>query len=111
MSRTFAANIGEDVQTVHAGPLALASGFSGAVGGSKGFDIVVRLQRPFDYDPAKGSLLLDVRNYSGGKTTQLDAHDAPDTTSRVWSHQVDAAVATDRDPYPSVGLVIYFVGD
>jgi hypothetical protein len=109
LKRTFAENVGEDVQTVYDGPLTVASAFSGPEGGPKAFDIVIPLQRPFDYDPARGNLLMDVRNFTGGKTTQLDAHDAPDTTSRVWSDKVDAEVANDHDPYPSVGLVIYFI--
>ena len=72
------------------------------------FDIIIVLQTPFWYDPSAGPLLLDVRNFSGGKTTQLDAQDAPDTTSRKWSLDVNSTTATTNDPFPSVGLLIRF---
>lgn len=111
LSRTFAENLGADATTVYDGRLALSSAFAGPSGGPKEFDVVITFDTPFAYDPAKGSLLIDVRNFSGGKTTQFDAHDAPDSTARVWSDEVDAPIARAGDPFPSVGLVIRFLGD
>lgn len=111
LSKTFAENTGSDEVVVYGGKLALSSAFSGPVTGPKDFDIIVVLKTPFLYDPGAGNLLLDVRNNSGGKTTQLDAHDAPDSTSRVWSDDVQSATATANDPFPSVGLVVRFISD
>ena len=81
LSKTFAANIGADEKVVFNGELALSSNFSGTSQGPKDFDIVITLQQPFTYNPSAGNLLLDIRNYSGARTTQLDAHDAPDSTA------------------------------
>jgi hypothetical protein len=111
LSKTFATNVGDDEAVVYSGELPLSSTFSGTDGGPKDFDIVVTLQTPFTYDPAAGNLLLDVRNYSGGKTTQLDAHDAPDSTARVWSEDVKSPTAKEGDPFPSIGLVIRFLSN
>jgi hypothetical protein len=109
LSKTFAANIGSDETVAYAGSLALSSAFSGQAGGPMDFDIVITLQTPFYYDSNVGNVLLDVRNYLGGRTTQMDAQDSPDTTSRVWSLDVNSPTAVANDPYPSAGLVIRFV--
>jgi hypothetical protein len=109
LSTTFSQNVGSDNTVVYTGALALSSAFSGPDGGPKAFDIVITLQSPFYYDPSAGNLLLDVTNFTGGKTTQMDAQNSPDTTSRVWSLNVNAATATSTDPYPSAGLVMQFV--
>src|SRR4051812_19054558 len=74
LSKTFAENLGTDNTIVYQGELTLSSAFTDVAGGSKEFDIVITLQTPFSYDPAGGNLLLDIRNSSGIKTTQLDAH-------------------------------------
>jgi hypothetical protein len=109
LSKTFSNNIGSDEIEVYSGALPLTSAFSGPDSGPKDADIVITLKAPFWYDPSAGNLLLDVWNYSGGKTTQLDAQDAPDTTSRVWSLDVNSRTATASDPFPSVGLVKRFI--
>jgi hypothetical protein len=108
LSKTFASNVGSDETVVSSGALALSSAFSGPDGGPKDFDIIITLKTPFWYDPSAGNLLIDVRNFSGGRTSQLDAQDAPDTTSRIWSLDVDSPTAASGDPYPSAGLVIQF---
>lgn len=62
---SFAANIGADDVTVFPkGPLTLSSSFTGPASGPKDFDIVINLTNSFVYDPTKGNLLLDVRNFS-----------------------------------------------
>jgi hypothetical protein len=111
LSKTFAENVGDDETLVYSGALPLASAFSGPEGGPKDFDILITFQTPFWYDPSAGHLLLDVRNVSGGRTTQYDAQDAPDSTARVWSDDVNAATARNDDPFPSVGLVLKFISD
>jgi hypothetical protein len=108
LSKTFADNLGNDNTVVYQGELTISSECLDVAGGSKEFDIVIKLQTPFAYDPAAGNLLLDIRNPSGIKTTQLDAHDAPDSTARVWSDDADSPTGTLNDPYPSVGLVLRF---
>ena len=55
------------------GPLSLSSAFTGPASGPKNFDILINLTTPFLYNPSNGNLLLDVRNFSGGATTQFDA--------------------------------------
>lgn len=110
LSLTFAENAGADVVTVFDGELALSSADSGPEGGPKAFDIVIPLQQPFWYDPSRGGLLLDVRNFSGGRTTQFDAQDARDSTARVWNYDAESETAKSDDPYPSVGLVVRFLG-
>jgi hypothetical protein len=111
LSKTFAENTGSDEKVVYDGELSLTSAFSGPAAGPKDFDITIPLQNSFYYDPNLGNLLLDVRNYSTGQTTLMDAHDAPDSTGRIWSDEVDAATATRNDPFPSAGLVVKFISD
>ena len=109
MSKTFAQNIGPDETIVYQGALALSSAFTGPSAGPMALDIVITLQKPFYYDSTAGNLLIDVRNFLGGKTTQFDAQDAPDTTARVWNPDVNSPTAVASDPYPSVGLVLRFI--
>jgi hypothetical protein len=86
LSTTFTNNIGPDDTVVFPrGPLALSSLATGPVGGPKAFDIVITLARPFFYDPTLGNLLLEVRNFAGGFTTQFDAHfSSSDPIARMW---------------------------
>jgi hypothetical protein len=107
LSSTFAVNVGSNDTVVYSGPLTLSSSDTGPAAGPKDFDIVIVLQTPFLYDPALGNLLLDVRNFGGGSTTQFDADDTfGDSTSRVFSLSVsDLAGGAD-----SLGLVTSFSG-
>jgi hypothetical protein len=73
LSSTFANNVGPNDQVVFSGPLHLSSSFTGPPNGPKAFDITIPLQHPFLYNPSQGNLLLDVRNFGGGSTTQFDA--------------------------------------
>jgi hypothetical protein len=109
LNKTFAKNVGSDDTIVYQGALPLSSAFSGAAGGPMAFDIIIPLQTPFFYDSSQGNLLLDVRNFSGGRTTQMDAQDAPDSTARVWSLDPNATTGNSADPFPSAGLVLQFV--
>src|SRR6266404_326543 len=71
LSNTFANNTGGDETVVFSGPLTISSQFSGPAGGPKDFDIAVPLTTPFLYNPAVGSLLLDIRNFSGSTASHL----------------------------------------
>jgi hypothetical protein len=87
LSSVFANNVGPDDTVVFSGALALSSQATGPPQGPKDFDILINLTTPFLYDPSKGNLLLDVRNFVGGTTDQFDAKEfpLPNTSSRVWS--------------------------
>ena len=79
--------VGERRSIVYArGPLALSSAFTGPTGGPKDFDIVINFTTPFLYNPFLGNLLLDVRNFGGGLTTQFDAQfTAGDAVRRAYT--------------------------
>src|SRR5688572_29948313 len=90
LSATFANNVGVDNTLVFSrGPLATSSGFTGPAGGPKTFDMVITLTTPFFYNPTRGNLLLDVRNFGGGATTNFDsATTTGDSISRVLSNSL-----------------------
>ncbi len=95
LSRIFAQNIGVDEKVVFRGSLSLSSAFTGDTTGVKDFDIVINLMTPFLYNPSAGNLLLDVRNFAGGFSTQFDGQrTAGDFTSRVTSTLVGASGGT-----------------
>jgi len=56
---TFADNIGEDETEVFNGPLTVSTANEGPPEGPKAFDQVVEFERPFEYDPDIGNLLVD----------------------------------------------------
>jgi hypothetical protein len=71
LTMAFAENVGPDDMIVFdRGPLTLSG--SGGMGPNR-FDVTITLTTPFFYSPAQGNLLLDVRNYGGGQTSQFDA--------------------------------------
>ncbi|MFW9263298.1 hypothetical protein [Nostoc sp. CALU 546] len=113
LSNTFADNVGVDNITVFSGALSLSSADEGPASGPKNFDIVIDLQNPFLYDPTKGNLLLDVKNFVGGSTNQsFDAQGNLDTAngdsnsvSRQWSLDPNSATAQGED---TIGLVTKF---
>jgi hypothetical protein len=105
LSTTYANNVGADDTVVHSGSLSLSSSFTDAGNGTKAFDIVITLTTPFLYDPSKGNLLLDVRNFGGGSTTQFDAEILTgDAVSRVFNTNVAGSDGTAD----SGGLVTQF---
>jgi hypothetical protein len=109
LSNTFANNVGLDDAVVFAGPLLLSSAFSGPAEGPKDFDVVIELQQPFLYDPSAGNLLLDVRNFTGGISTRLDASSVnTDTISRVQTNPGAGAVDSPTGFPNSQGLVTSF---
>jgi len=106
LNTTFANNVGPDDTTVFAkGLLALSSAGTGPADGPKDFDIHIQFTTPFFYDPSKGSLLLDVRNFGGGSSAQFDAvSSSGDSVSRVASFDVD----DPSGPADTIGLVTRF---
>jgi len=107
LSGTYANNVGADDSIVFArGPLTLSSAFTGPPNGPKDFDIIITLTHPFLYNPALGNLLLDVRNFGGGTTTQFDAVSTTgDGVSRVFNQNVNGTTGTTD----TIGLVTGFV--
>jgi hypothetical protein len=86
LSTTYANNIGANNTVVFNGALSLSSANTPGPGNTRNFDIIVTLQTPFLYDPNAGNLLMDVRNFGGGLTTQFDAENtAGDSISRVFN--------------------------
>ena len=71
LSVTFAQNVGPDDTVVYSGSLPMSSDFTGPPGGPKDFDMSVRLQTPFTYDPGAGNLLLEIRSFSGSTASAL----------------------------------------
>ncbi len=106
LSDTFADNVGADDTVVYAkGSLSLSSADTGPAGGAKDFDIHIQFTTPFLYDPLKGNLLLDIRDFSPTTTTQFDDSEIlGDSISRVFADDVTNTSGTAD----SVGLVTRF---
>jgi hypothetical protein len=107
LSTTFANNVGANDTVVFSGALPLSSN---AIGGPPhNFDIVITLQTPFLYNPANGNLLMDVRNFGGGGTTQFDAvSTVGDAVSRVGTFTTGNVNSPTADFSDSLGLVTQF---
>ncbi len=126
LSNTFASNLGADDTVVFpAGPLTLATtNTTDPTTGARVFDLVVTLTTPFRYDPARGNLLLDIRNANGGVLTGVGTgtpggfngtlagptddspNDPSDPVSRVFNFgSATDPTATDADTF---GLVTRF---
>ncbi|MEY2576726.1 MAG: hypothetical protein QOF80_2213 [Verrucomicrobiota bacterium] len=92
LSTTFSSNVGTDDTVVFpSASVQFATSVSGPVDGPQAFDLVITFATPFLYDPAKGNLLLDIRNASGAthdpaNDQQIDATSTGgDSTSRVYN--------------------------
>lgn len=115
LSSTFADNVGSDDAQVFSGPLSAAITFTGD---PTNFEVVVNFTTPFFYNPAKGNLLLDIRNSQSGvevppNDQQLDGTSASgDSVSRVYNYgDVTAAAAGQTgglDEKDSYGLITKF---
>jgi hypothetical protein len=115
LSSTFADNVGPDDTQVFSGPFQTAVTFTGD---PTNFEVVINFTTPFYYDPAKGNLLLDVRNMQGSTEVppndqELDGTSATsDSVSRVYNDgDVTAAKAGQIggvDEKDSYGLIARF---
>ena len=105
LTRIFDDNVGLDDTVVFDGPLPLSSPQSTRSPLPHPFDIVIPLQTPFLYDPSRGNLLLEVRNYGGGRTTFFDSHVASDQTS-VSSTNVGGRVDSPTANFTYTGGLI-----
>jgi phosphatidylinositol-3-phosphatase len=115
LSSSFAANVGADDTQVFSGPLSAAVTFTGD---ATNFEVTITFTTPFVYDPAKGNLLVDLRNVQGGTEVppndqQLDGTlTSGDSVSRVYNFgDVSAATAGQSggvDEKDTFGLVTRF---
>jgi len=107
LSLIFTENIGTDDTQVFAGTLNLNTSFTSLSNGSTAFDINLPLQTPFKYDPSKGNLLLDIRNFSGGAPSIFDNDIANslDTVSRVFTTDGDVNSTTAGAADSGAGVI------
>ncbi len=109
LSSLFTDNVGADDTAIVA-----RGSFSFAVNSVGDFNSIF-LTTPFYYDPSRGNLLLDIRNFGGGNTiwgippftgpAYVDASNVTgDRVSRVFANDVDALSGTAD----SLGLVTQF---
>jgi len=108
MSTTYASNVGpNDNMVVYSGPASLTS--LGCAGPSPcPFDMVITFSTPFFYDPAFGSLLVDLQ-YSGETTTEGSLDDAlfplpPGGAVAI----VSGASNTDTGTFEPMGHILQF---
>jgi hypothetical protein len=101
-------NIGADNTTVFSGDWTYSTVPVGPAAGPKAFDIVLRLENSFLYDPALGNLLLDTRSDATSMTpfVIMDAADNPtDTVSRLfWIGDRDSPFGS----FDTIGLIAQF---
>lgn len=107
LSTTFSDNVGADDTVVYGrGSLALSSTNTTLADGTKAFDVRITFQTPFLYDPTRGNLLLDVRNYDGGVVPPLDfASVSTDSVARVLTTVGGGVDSTSASNHDSGGLV------
>ena len=109
LSTIFANNVRpDDVIVFPTGPLSLSSAFTGPAGGPKDFDIHISLVTPFLYNPAIGNLLLDVRNFSGERTTAFDEYDNHGGAARAFARNPGNVNSTIADASDGGALVTQF---
>lgn len=114
LSKTFSSNVGADQQTVYDGEWRITTSNNGPSAGPKDFDVSLKLQTPFLYDPSKGNLLLEYRNYG---TLPLRLHS--DATSGSGSPgamvyfdgNADATIASTATSGADVLQLVYSVAD
>ncbi len=99
LSATFVQNTGVDATVVFDGQLSLSTSLTVLNNGTTAFDLNVPLQNPFVFDPSKGNLLLEVRNFSGGTAILYDnsTTGGSDTVSRVFSSDPNGTTAGVSD--------------
>jgi|GEM_PF-266514 len=86
LSVTFGDNVGPDETVVYKGSLTITTTVTKSADGPCVFDMPIQFTTPFYYDPSKGNLLLDFKNFSGGTIGYEDGiNDSDDGVSRAWS--------------------------
>jgi hypothetical protein len=108
LNATFTSNVGTNQTTVFNGNLVLSTANSVTWGSAKQFDLVINLTTPFSYDPSKGNLLLEIRNFSTGFTGYFDAA-ADASGSSVRLNYLDGSANGPVGTVQGYGLVTRFV--
>ena len=87
LNSSFAQNTGTNDTVVFSGSMNVVSSFTTLSNGTTAFDIDLPLQTPFMYDPSKGNLLIDIRNFTGCNASLYDnaATSGSDTVSRIYN--------------------------
>jgi hypothetical protein len=100
LSSTFAHNVGADDTQVFSGSLTVSVNNSSSPTAVNSFDIVIKFGTPFLYNPARGNLLVEIRNLQGGTEIppldqEIDATNAGgDAVSRAYNYgDANAAAA------------------
>jgi hypothetical protein len=106
LSATFADNVGANDTVVFNGSVNLSSAFAGPASGPKAFDIVIRLDKSFRYDPSQGNLLIDYRNRSGSTATLIDAG-VNNGVSRAFALGANSTAAQSVDQGAEVVQLLY----
>lgn len=110
LSSTFAANVGANDTVVDpAGPLTLSGTVTSPGPAPNAFNVVINFATPFFYKPANGNLLLDVRNFGGGLTTQFDANYVPNDGIGRAATYTSGVTSPTSDLADSSGLVTEFM--
>ncbi len=112
LSPIFSENVGAD-STLVFGRGSVSMQVSARYGPAQATSFGILFHKPFFYDPNRGSLLLDIRNYRAADLSnpatpdpRADAVDQlGDGLSRLFAGDVDA---TRADIMDSLGLVCYF---
>jgi hypothetical protein len=107
LSLVFAENSGANDKVVFKGPLEISSRFQNSVGNTKKFDIFVRLQHPFLYNPEEGNLLMDTRCFQSSNASYVSEYGSNDGGSRVYSLDPNAATASVGDTGIDVIEVVF----
>ncbi|MBE7502473.1 MAG: choice-of-anchor C family protein [Verrucomicrobiales bacterium] len=95
---SFDENHGLDALVVLDGAVTIESSAVAPPGGVPAFDIVLPLQTPFTYDPARGNLLYEIRTRGPAGAVVVDATNDSDLgVSRAFALDASAAEAAYRD--------------
>lgn len=104
-STTFASNVGLGLVTVFDGLMTISSTGSGA---PNPFDIVLDVANTFNYNPANGSLLVDVFMRNSPSTVFIDAATGVAGVRRIFSYPNDINSSTGTVDSGAYGLVTRF---
>src|SRR5262249_43746765 len=85
-SAHFDDNIGAHFMKVFDGSVNLSSSGTGS---PLPFDVVIDVANTFNYDPALGDLLVDIRVLNPAFTFQFGAAFDPGATTRIWNTALD----------------------
>ena len=112
LSTTYSDNVGLDAVTVFDGQWSFSSPAPQNQGVVNPFDITLRLTTPFRYDPALGSLLVDLKVSASSNGPWVDnALSANDQSARVFGRSVDSITATDANSAADILQFLYELPD